>query len=142
MAKAKAKSKAKAMQSKRSSPSKRGTPSKSAPLEFMRKVMTFKGDAQQLATYLESVPPGSLPRLFSNRLEADHMVVIANAAALMAGDSGFHILQSLTTVDRFDIASMLLSDADRALINRTFGAFAASGAVEKSTASAVASKFN
>jgi len=140
--KAKAKAKTKTPLSKRSSPSKRGTPSKSAPLEFMRKMMAFKGDAQKLATYLETVQPSSLPRLFSNRLEADHMVVIANAAALMPGDGGFQMLQSLTTVDRFDIASMLLSDEDRAAIGKTFAAVAESGAVEKSVVSSVASKFD
>ena len=115
--------KKKATPKKKTAPKKKtGSPSKAKvdAMAFMSKVDSLATQPEVLGEYLVTIPAEALPRLISNRLEADHMVALLKAAELLEPHKGYSILNFLTTVARFDMAAMFLADTDRAVAASAF----------------------
>ena len=114
-------------------------------VEFMRRL---DGKPAGLADYLTQIPAATLPKLITNRLEADHVVKFIDAASEMAPAAAFEALRGLVKVKRFEMTTMFLSDEDReaaALVFAKIVAAAAAGelgaSVTTDTIAQVASKF-
>lgn len=118
--------KKKAATKKKASPTKKraGSPTKAKAkgdaLAFMTTLEQLAPKPAALSEYLGSIPTDVIPAMISNRLEADHLVAILKAAEFLEPANGFAMLKVLTTVPRFDMATMFLADPDRAVAAATF----------------------
>lgn len=88
-----------------------------SPFEFLRDLKLTLSDTVGLAVYLQRIPPGSLAKLFSNQLEADHLTAIVAAVVKSYRPKvALQYLESLTTVDRFDMVVMFLPAKELAAV--------------------------
>lgn len=85
------------------------------PIEFIQGFqLCLRAGSEMLARYLCAVPVKSIYKMFSNRLQADHLMAFVRAMALhcppaLAGS----YLEALTKVQRFDMVKQFLETSDQ-----------------------------
>jgi len=100
-----------------------------SPADFMKQLVRKRKDPPSLCTMLLTVDGRQLPKLFSNRLEAEDITAVFTAVRLCEDPKhAFCLLSGLVKTKRFDMVAMFLEEKDWEVANPVFDRIKAAAA--------------